>query len=136
MTEIAFCFCPVCTFFTSKCLYQHIAYHYVLETVKHTHHAEQNFRSAKNYNITDWHDGLYSEISKSEWSNGKTSCRFCEDFSNTSFLYGYNPIKSFVFPYFFKNLNFTMVFAQRGQMRSVVRISIEITKGIFISEWE
>ena len=66
MTEIAFCFCPVYTFFfTSKCLYQHIAYHYVLGTVKHTHHAEQNFRSTKNYKITDWHDRLYSEINLS-----------------------------------------------------------------------
>ena len=93
-------------FFTSKCLYQHIAYHYVLETDKHTHHAEQNFRSTKNYNITDWHDGLYSEINKSEWSNGKTSCRFCEDFSNTSFLYGYNPIKIICLSLFFQKFEF------------------------------
>ena len=93
MTEIAFCFCPVCTFFTSKCLYQLIAYHYVPGTVKHTRYAEQNFRSTKNYKITDWHYRLYSEINKSEWSKPKPSCRFCGDFSDTDFLYGYNHIK-------------------------------------------
>ena len=38
----------------------------------------------------------------------------------------------FVSPIFFLNFIFTMVFAQRGQVRSVVRISIEITKGMFI----
>lgn len=93
MAEIAFFFCPVYTFFTSKCLYQHIAYHYILGTVKHTHHAKQNFRSTKNYKITDWHDRLFSEINTVQWSKPKTSCRFCGDFSSTSFLYCYNPIK-------------------------------------------
>lgn len=78
---------------TSKCLYQHITYHYVLATVQHTHHEEQKLRSTKNYKNLSWHDILYSEINKAQWSKLKTSCRSCEDFSNTPFLYGYNPPK-------------------------------------------
>ena len=32
-------------------------------------------------------------MNKAQWSKPKTSCRSCEDFSNTPFLYGYNPPK-------------------------------------------
>ena len=72
--------------FTSKCLYQHIAYRYVLATVQHTHHEEQNVRFTKNCKNLLWHDVLYSEINKAQWSKPKTSCRSCEDFLNTSFF--------------------------------------------------